>query len=67
MGRTSLIFITLIAPSIGCRARDCHEESKHPSIAFQQSKNLLDLRIQQVTDFFSIKSLVWAENTDRSL
>lgn len=67
MGHTPLIFIRLIVPSIGSRAGDCHAENWCPSIAFQQSNNLLDLGIQQVIDFFfSIKSLVQAENTDCS-
>lgn len=64
MGHTPLIFIRLITPSTGSTARDCHKENTHSSIAFQQSKNLFDLRIQQVTEFLSIKSLVQAENTD---
>lgn len=52
-GHTPLIFIGLtVLHSVGSRARACHEENWHPSTAFQQSNNLLDLRIQQVTDFF---------------
>lgn len=53
MGHTALIFIRFMAfHSIGSRARGCHEENWHPSIALQQSNNLLDLRIQKITDFF---------------
>lgn len=69
MGHTPLIFTRLmVLHSTGSRARDCHQENWHPSIAFEQSNNLLDLRIQQVTDlgFFSITSLVQVESPDYS-